>query len=94
MKTLTAVLALMMLAGTAMAESYTRQRIGNFDYTTGSDGYSGTGQQIGNFYYYNDNQGNHITEQRIGDFTYTTNNPTPSYEYKPPTVQWNNPYGN
>ena len=37
------------------AETYTHQRIGNFDYVTGSDGYSGTGQQVGNFYYYNDN---------------------------------------
>lgn len=34
--------------------SYTSTKIGNFDYISGPNGYSGMGQQIGNFYYYND----------------------------------------
>jgi hypothetical protein len=58
----------------ASAQNYTHQRIGNFDYYSGSDGYSGTGQSIGNFYYYNDNQGNNWTGQRIGNFDYWNNN--------------------
>ncbi len=33
---------------------YTVQRIGNFDYVSGSNGYRGCGQTIGNSYYYND----------------------------------------
>lgn len=40
------------------AGSYTQQKIGNFDYVTGPNGYSGSGQQIGSTYYYHDNQGN------------------------------------
>lgn len=36
--------------------SYTVQKIGDFDYVSGSGGYSGTGQKIGDFYYYRDNE--------------------------------------
>jgi hypothetical protein len=51
--------------------SYTANSIGNFDYVSGSNGYSGTGQQIGDFYYYNDNAGGSYTTQSIGNFDYT-----------------------
>ena len=38
------------------SDDYSTQSIGNFDYVTGSDGYSGTGQQIEDFYYYSDDE--------------------------------------
>ena len=38
------------------AKDRTVTRIGNFDFVSGSDGYSGTGTRIGNFYFYNDNE--------------------------------------
>lgn len=60
---------LAVLASSALAGSYTHQRIGNFDYWNGDNGYQGTGQQIGQFYYYHDNNGSG-TGQRIGDFDY------------------------
>jgi hypothetical protein len=62
----------------AQAGSYIHQRIGNFDYYSGDNGYSGTGQQIGDFYYYHDNYGSG-TGQRIGDFDYY--HYTPNYRY-------------
>ena len=65
-----AIGALALAAVCANAQDYTGQRIGNFDYVNGPNGYSGTGQQIGSFYYYNDNQGNSYTSQRIGNFEY------------------------
>lgn len=40
----------------AFAETYTKQKIGNFDFVSGPNGYSGSGQQIGGTYYYHDNQ--------------------------------------
>lgn len=53
---LTTLTILLSLALEVKAESYTVQRIGNFDYVNGSNGYSGTGHSIGGFYYYSDNQ--------------------------------------
>ena len=64
-------------AGSALAQNYTGQHLGNFDYWNGSNGYSGTGQRIGYFYYYNDNAGNNWTGQRIGNFEYWNNNRNP-----------------
>lgn len=62
------------LACSAMAEDFTVQHIGSFDYITGSNGSSYTGQQIGSFYYLDgqDACGHQIsgTEQRIGSFEY------------------------
>lgn len=62
----------------AHAQSYTTQHLGNFDYTTGSNGYSGFGQHIGPFYYYHDNYGSGFA-QTIGPFRYY--NYTPNYRY-------------
>jgi len=61
----------------ASAQNYTGQRIGNFDYWHGSNGYQGTGQQIGPNYYYHDNQGNNWTGQSVGGFQYWHNNRFP-----------------
>ena len=38
----------------AGAEDFTVTSIGDFDFVSGSDGYTGTGMQIGNTYFYND----------------------------------------
>jgi hypothetical protein len=67
-----------MLASAAQAQSYTHQRIGNFDYWSGDNGYSGTGQQIGRFYYYNDNYGSGVG-QRLGNFDYYNYTPNSNY---------------
>lgn len=69
MKTLAFIAFITIGAVAAHAQRYTHQRIGNFDYWSGPDGYSGTGQRIGQFYYYNDNYGSEVG-QRIGNFDY------------------------
>jgi hypothetical protein len=66
----------------AQAQNYTHQRIGNFDYWNGPNGYQGTGQQIGQFYYYNDNYGQG-TGQRVGNFDYYNYQPNYRQNYRP-----------
>ena len=66
MRTLLAILA---LAATAHAQSFTRQHLGHFDYWSGSNGYQATGQRLGQFYYFNDNYGSGYS-QRLGDYEY------------------------
>jgi len=61
----------LLFESTGFTDDYTQQQIGNFKYTNGSNGYSGTSQQIGNFNYYQDNQGNSYTTHRIGNTLYT-----------------------
>jgi hypothetical protein len=63
------LLALTALTLGAHAQDYTVTHIGNFDYYSGPNGYSGTGQRIGQFYYYNDNYGSG-TGQTIGNQSY------------------------
>ena len=63
------IAAVLLIAKFAFAD-WTEQRIGNMDYVSGDNGYSGTGQQIGNTYYYNDNRGGSSSCQRIGNQTY------------------------
>ena len=63
------ILLLALVTTNAFAGDYTHQRIGNFDYWSGNNGYSGVGQRIGNFYYYHDNYGS-VVGQRIGNFDY------------------------
>jgi hypothetical protein len=78
MKKLALIAAGLLVPWMALAQSYTHQRIGNFDYWNGSNGYSGSGQQIGNQYYYHDNYGSGYG-QRIGNFDYY--HYTPNYNY-------------
>lgn len=75
MKTLIIVVAaIAILSGSAIADSYTTNRVGNFAYTNGPHGYNATETDIGNFRYYNDNQGNRCTTNRVGNFNYTNCN--------------------
>ncbi len=55
MKLTTLLFALLFTANYAQCENYTINRIGTFDFVSGSDGYQGTGKQIGSWYFYNDN---------------------------------------
>ena len=72
MKTIFATLMLALsFSAPALADSYTTNRVGNYEYTNGPDGYQGTANQVGNYQYYNDNAGNHCTTNRVGAMTYT-----------------------
>ena len=72
MKTIFATLMLVLsISAPALADSYTTNRVGNYEYTNGPDGYQGTANQVGNYQYYNDNAGNHCTTNRVGAMTYT-----------------------
>lgn len=50
------VLSILFISASAFADSYTVTSIGDFDFVSGSSGYSGTGTRIGSFYFYNDNR--------------------------------------
>ena len=70
MKIKATICSLLLLAGLSSGQDYYTQHLGPFDYTYGSNGYSGFGQQIGPFYYYHDNQGTTGYGQHLGSFDY------------------------
>ena len=92
LKTALGLLAGMILTASASAQTYTQQQIGRFDYTTGPNGYYGSGQQIGRFHYYHDSEGNSVTSQQIGRFRYYTITRSPAYGIR--HYGYTNPYGN
>lgn len=49
MKLKTVVFGLLLLAGSSFGQDYYSQRLGNFDYTYGPNGYHGFGQQMGRY---------------------------------------------
>ena len=60
MKTIFATIMLTLsLCAPAAAQQYTTNRVGNYGYVNGPDGYQGTESQVGGYQYYNDNAGNH-----------------------------------
>ena len=75
MKTIFATLMLTLsLSAPAIAQQYTTNRIGNYGYVNGPDGYQGMESRVGNYQYYNDNAGNHCTTNQIGQTVYTNCN--------------------
>ena len=56
-KLLLIVLCLALMVSYAYADNYTKRTVGNSDYVSGDNGYSGTGRRVGNTYYYDDNAG-------------------------------------
>jgi hypothetical protein len=77
--------AIMLVATSAQAETYWINRIGNFDYVNGSNGYVGNGQAVGSMYFYNDNRGTHatmFTPQPVGPtLNLEAYAPAPQYTY-------------
>lgn len=79
MKKLFLILAISIAGSLAShAQSYYGYRLGNTDYWSGSNGYSGSGYQLGNQYYYQDNYGSG-SGYRLGNGYYY--NYTPNYGY-------------
>ncbi len=56
----------------ALAQSCTSQKVGNYTYTNCSDASSATTSQVGNYSYTNTNSGTSITGSRVGNYTYYT----------------------
>jgi hypothetical protein len=60
-------------------QNYFHQRLGQYDYWSGPNGYNGYGQQLGPYYFYHDNYGNGFGQQ-LGNYQFYQYNP---YRYDP-----------
>jgi hypothetical protein len=80
---ITVLTTLALAATTAHAQTYTTQRLGNTDFTTGPNG-SYTTQHIGNTDFTNGPNGFSATTQHIGPNSFTTVNP--GYQPLPPLI--------
>jgi hypothetical protein len=89
MKQLILIAELAILAGSGFGQTYWTNRIGPYDYTTGSNGYQSYGTQIGPYHYQFDNRGNTSFGQDIGPYHYENNYNSHSnyglrhYQYNP-----------
>lgn len=71
MKTLIAIAAMICATSASAQTYYNSNRLGNYEYYNGSDGYSGSRNRLGNYEYYHDNRGNNCTTSHVGNYAYT-----------------------